>query len=71
MSKTLTLTGLRELLLDGCDLALDHGQLLLEGLLGLSIPCDDSRSEHQDKELTKSTWSQPGATIKDLPSTTA
>jgi hypothetical protein len=53
----LTQSGLRELLLNGRHLALDHGQLLHEGLLGLSSACSDSRSEHQDQELTKSTLS--------------
>jgi hypothetical protein len=47
------LTGLRELLLDGRDLAPDLGQLLLEGLLGLSSACSDSWSERQDQEITK------------------
>jgi hypothetical protein len=56
----LTSSGLRGLLLDGCQLALDRGQLLIEGLLGLSSACSDSRSEIQDQDLTKHTESAQG-----------
>jgi hypothetical protein len=66
----LTSSGLRGLLLDGRQLALDRGQLLLEGLLGLSSACNDSRSRTKDQNLTKA----HGVTLgndEDLPSTTA
>jgi hypothetical protein len=56
----LTSTGHRELLLDGRDLALDLGQLLLEGLLGLSSAYNDSRSEHQGQDVTKAHRVNPG-----------
>jgi hypothetical protein len=49
----LTLAGPSGLLLDARQLALDHGQLLLKGLLGLSSACSDSRSEIQDQDLAK------------------
>jgi hypothetical protein len=38
----LTAASLRGLLLDGCHVALDRDQLLLEGLLDLSSACNDS-----------------------------
>jgi hypothetical protein len=53
MNKTLTLAGLCGLLLDGCQLVLDRGQLLLEGLLDLSSACKDSRSKTQYRDLAK------------------
>jgi hypothetical protein len=63
-SRTLTSPGLHGLLLDSRQLALDRGQLLLEGLLGLSSTCSDSRSKSRDQDLTKSTWSQPTAAMR-------
>jgi hypothetical protein len=53
MNKMLTSTGLHGLLLDGRQLVLDRGQLLLEGLLGLSSACNDSRSKTQYHDLAK------------------
>jgi hypothetical protein len=48
MDKTLTI-------FNGCHLVFDHGQLLLEGLLGLPSACNDSRSQTQHQELVKHT----------------
>jgi hypothetical protein len=50
-NKMLTLAGLRGLLLDGRQLVLDRGQLLLEGLLGPSSACKESRSKIQYHDL--------------------
>jgi hypothetical protein len=52
--------GLRGLLLDGRQLDLDLGQLLLEGFLGLSSACSDSRSENQHQDHTKDMESVDG-----------
>jgi hypothetical protein len=52
-SRMLTSLGLRGLLLDDCVLALECGQLFLEGLLGLSSTCSCSRSKSRDQDLTK------------------
>jgi hypothetical protein len=67
MNKTLTSVGLRGLLLDGPHLALDRCQLLLEGLLGLSSACNDSRTKTQDQDLAKHAGSAQG-NVEDLPS---
>jgi hypothetical protein len=70
MNKMLTSAGLHGLLLDGRQLALDCGQLLLEGLLGLLSACNDSRSKTQDQDLAKHAESAQG-NVEYLPSTTA
>jgi hypothetical protein len=51
MNKTLTLAGLRGLLLDGHHLVFDCGKILLEGLLGPSSAYKDSRSKIQYRDL--------------------
>jgi hypothetical protein len=48
-----TSSGLRGLLLDERQLALDHDQLLLEGLLGLSSACSNLKSKSRDQDHTK------------------
>jgi hypothetical protein len=48
----LTSPSLCGLLLNERQLALDRGQLHLEGLLGLSSSCSDSRSKSKDQDHT-------------------
>jgi hypothetical protein len=55
MNKTLTMVDLYGPLLNGRHLILDLGQLLLEGVLGFSGACNDSRSKPQQQELRKHT----------------
>jgi hypothetical protein len=49
----LTSPGLRGLFLNGRELALERGQLFLEGLLDLSSTSSGSRSKSRDQDLTK------------------
>jgi hypothetical protein len=52
-SRMLTSPGLCGYLLYGRELALERGQLFLEGLLGLSSTCSNSRSKSRDQDITK------------------
>jgi hypothetical protein len=69
MDKTPTMENLGGPFLNGRHLVLDRGQLLLEGLLGLSGTCNDSRSQTQHQELTKRT-EPAGGDLGNLPSIT-
>jgi hypothetical protein len=69
MHKKLTMVDLRGPFLDGRHLIFDHGQLFLEGLLGLPGAFNDSRSQHQPQELAKDTEPARGD-LGNLPSIT-